>query len=230
MNKFLDSIQYILVDEYQDTNSFQECIYCVLAKAAIRNSGGITVVGDDDQSLYRFRGATVDLFVNFRKRFKKCLNEETEIIKLSNNYKSTEEIVNFCNRFVNLDADYKDARVKEKKDIVSARKKDYIHYPILGIFRDDLQSLSDAISDFINNVLNNKYEFDNMELSVDPNNGSVNDISFLFSSPNEYNSYNGIKLPHILKKELSLLNILLKYLTLVDKVWKRVKMLVYYVV
>ena len=40
-------------------------------------------------------------------------------------------------------------------------KKDYIDYPILGIFRDDLESLSDAISNFINNILFNKYEIEN---------------------------------------------------------------------
>ena len=135
LKKFLDSIEVVLVDEYQDTNSLQERIYCVLAEAAIRNGGGIIVVGDDDQSLYRFRGATVDLFVNFISRFEKRLNVEFEVIKLSNNYRSTEEIVDFCNAFVKLDADYKDARVEDKNDIVSARKKDYIDYPILGIFR-----------------------------------------------------------------------------------------------
>ena len=167
MKKFFDSIELVLVDEYQDTNSLQERIYCVLAEAAIRNGGGIIVVGDDDQSLYRFRGATVDFFVNFISRFEKRLNVEFEVIKLSNDYRSTREIVDFCNAFVKLDADYKDARVEDKNDIVSARKKDYIDYPILGIFRDNLESLCDAISDFLNDVLFNTYEIDNgMDNSV----------------------------------------------------------------
>lgn len=205
LKKFLDSIEVVLVDEYQDTNSLQERIYCILANAAISNGGGMVVVGDDDQSLYRFRGATVDLFVNFRTRFENSLDVEFEVIKLSNNYRSTDEIVDFCNMFVNLDVDYNYARVADKNDIISARKKSYVDYPILGIFREDLESLSEAISNFINDILYGKLDIEGKELFIDPNNGSVNDISFLFSSPKEYNSYNGIKLPYLLKKELALL-------------------------
>jgi len=62
LNSFMETMKVLLVDEYQDTNYLQEQIYFVLARA-IR--GAITVVGDDDQSLYRFRGATVDLFREF---------------------------------------------------------------------------------------------------------------------------------------------------------------------
>ncbi len=210
LNKFLDNIQIILVDEYQDTNSLQESIYFELAKAAIRNVGGMTVVGDDDQSLYRFRGATVDLFVNFRERFEKLVGENTELIKLSNNYRSTKEIVDFCNEFINLDKDYMKARVADKKDIVSARKEEYVHYPLLGIFREDLQSLSEAIASFIDKVLHNKLIIDDIELSVDHYRGSENDLSFLFASPNEFNSYHNAKLPYQLKNELSLLKVPIK--------------------
>ena len=160
LNKFLNSIKVVLIDEYQDTNSLQERIYYELATAACKNNGGIIVVGDDDQSLYRFRGATVDLFVNFISRFETSLDVDFDVIKLSNNYRSTEEIVKFCNTFVNLDNEYKNARVADKNDIISAREKDYVDYPILGIFRDDLESLSDAISNFINEVLLDNYKID----------------------------------------------------------------------
>lgn len=205
LNKFLDNLQIIMVDEYQDTNSLQESIYFELAKAAIRNGGGMTVVGDDDQSLYRFRGATVDLFVDFQERFKKFVGGNADVIKLSNNYRSTKEIVKFCNDFIDLDSDYKKARVAEKLDIVPAREDDYVHYPILGIFRDDLESLADAIADFVDKVLNDDFRFDDFELSKDPSAGSENDFSFLLTSPNEYTAYHNAKLPHKLKEELSLL-------------------------
>src|SRR5262249_51632988 len=56
-------IRAVIVDEYQDTNSLQEAIYFEIAKSC----QAITVVGDDDQSLYRFRGATVELFTEFPK-------------------------------------------------------------------------------------------------------------------------------------------------------------------
>lgn len=205
LNKFLDNVKIVLVDEYQDTNSLQESIYFEFANAAIRNDGGMTVVGDDDQSLYRFRGATVDLFVDFRQRFKKIVGKDTELITLSNNYRSTKEIVDFCNNFVNLDKDYKMARVEEKIDTFPARKDDYVHYPVLGIFREDLDSLSEAIAFFIDKVLHDKFVIDDIELSIDNFKGSANDLSFLFTSPNEFNMYHDAKLPYKLKKELLLL-------------------------
>jgi DNA helicase-2/ATP-dependent DNA helicase PcrA len=68
---FTNTVTAVLVDEYQDTNLLQEDLYFELAKAA---KGAFTVVGDDDQSMYRFRGATVELFSEFPKRFQKKFN------------------------------------------------------------------------------------------------------------------------------------------------------------
>lgn len=65
LSNFLGKVRALLVDEYQDTNLLQEQIYLELARAC---GGALTVVGDDDQSLYRFRGATVELFSNFPDR------------------------------------------------------------------------------------------------------------------------------------------------------------------
>ena len=64
-SNFLGKVRAVLVDEYEDTNLLQEQIYMELARAC---GGALTVVGDDDQSLYRFRGATVELFSNFPDR------------------------------------------------------------------------------------------------------------------------------------------------------------------
>lgn len=118
---FLNDLKIILVDEYQDTNLLQEKIYFKLAESAIINDGNITVVGDDDQSLYRFRGATVDLFTNFIKRAHEELGVTVKKVNLSANYRSTEDIVNLCNRFVELDDNYQSARVKEKPKIEFSR-------------------------------------------------------------------------------------------------------------
>ncbi|MCL2687703.1 MAG: UvrD-helicase domain-containing protein [Methanobrevibacter sp.] len=120
---FLNDLKIILVDEYQDTNLLQENIYFTLAKSAIDNDGSITVVGDDDQSLYRFRGATVDLFTNFPKRAKELLNINVQKIYLSSNYRSSEDIINLCNHFVELDKKYQSARVKEKPKIEFIKSK-----------------------------------------------------------------------------------------------------------
>ena len=66
----LNHFKVLLIDEYQDTNYLQEQIYFKMAGYVLENNGNITVVGDDDQSLYRFRGATIDLFYRVFKKNK----------------------------------------------------------------------------------------------------------------------------------------------------------------
>ena len=106
LESFVKDLKLVLVDEYQDTNLLQEQIYFEIGKAAINNGGSFIVVGDDDQSLYRFRGATVDLFTNFKERIVKILKIDPELIYLAKNYRSTEKIVNFCNEFSLLDGKF----------------------------------------------------------------------------------------------------------------------------
>src|SRR4029450_10338655 len=65
--RFTKELKAILVDEYQDTNLLQETIYILLAKAS---GAPLSVVGDDDQSLYRFRGATAELLRYHTQRLK----------------------------------------------------------------------------------------------------------------------------------------------------------------
>ncbi|MBK7691207.1 MAG: UvrD-helicase domain-containing protein [Bacteroidetes bacterium] len=86
-----DVYKYIIVDEYQDTNSIQESIYFELA----RKCKNICVVGDDDQALYRFRGATVENLVEFEDRCETYLGVKPTKIALNTNYRSKQAIVNF---------------------------------------------------------------------------------------------------------------------------------------
>ncbi len=86
-NKF----KYIMVDEYQDTNHAQYKLTELLA-GAHRN---ICVVGDDDQSIYRFRGATIENILSFEHRY-----AESDIIRLEQNYRSTQTILDVANEVI----------------------------------------------------------------------------------------------------------------------------------
>lgn len=86
-NKF----KYIMVDEYQDTSTAQYMLISLLA-AGTRN---ICVVGDDDQSIYKFRGANIRNILDFEKEF-----DDAKIIKLEQNYRSTKNILNAANAVI----------------------------------------------------------------------------------------------------------------------------------
>lgn len=92
-----DAYEHIIVDEYQDTNSIQEQIYFELAKKC----KNICVVGDDDQALYRFRGATVENLVEFESRCQQYLGVTPKKISLNTNYRSKKFIVDFYCDFIN---------------------------------------------------------------------------------------------------------------------------------
>ncbi len=89
-------IRYIMVDEYQDTNRIQEEI--LLRMAAPENR--ICVVGDDDQALYRFRGATVENILRFEENFPRKGAGKCIKIELDKNYRSHPDIIDFYNKWM----------------------------------------------------------------------------------------------------------------------------------
>ncbi len=91
LNKYQNIFQYVLVDEFQDTNLSQ---YYITRKLAARNRN-ISVVGDDAQSIYAFRGADIQNILNFEKDY-----PELKIFKLEQNYRSTQTIVNAANSVI----------------------------------------------------------------------------------------------------------------------------------
>ena len=90
-------IAYVLVDEYQDTNPIQEAIYFELTRAQPHN---LTVVGDDDQALYRFRGGTVDSLVDFGARVRSRWGTAPDRVDLFENYRSHPNIVEWINDYL----------------------------------------------------------------------------------------------------------------------------------
>ncbi|MDR3011655.1 MAG: UvrD-helicase domain-containing protein [Chitinispirillales bacterium] len=88
LEKYRSQFQYVLVDEYQDTNRAQFYLVNLLSKA----HGKIFAVGDDDQSIYGWRGAAIENILSFEKEF-----PNTKIFKLEENYRSTSAILNFAN-------------------------------------------------------------------------------------------------------------------------------------
>ncbi|MCL2227103.1 MAG: UvrD-helicase domain-containing protein [Oscillospiraceae bacterium] len=88
LSYYQDRFKYVLVDEYQDTNKLQY----MLASSLAGGYGNICVVGDDDQSIYKFRGATIENILNFEKHFKNA-----RVIRLEQNYRSTGLILNAAN-------------------------------------------------------------------------------------------------------------------------------------
>lgn len=113
-NKF----KYVLVDEYQDTNKAQFTLVTLLAS----KYGNITVVGDNDQGIYSFRGADITNILNFEKDF-----PGTKIIKLEQNYRCTQNILNIANEVI------KNNETKYEKKLWTSNEKGNIP----KVFRGD---------------------------------------------------------------------------------------------
>ena len=91
LGRVQERYKYIIVDEYQDTNDLQ---YEIINKIASKYNN-ICVVGDEDQSIYAFRGANINNILNFERDYKNAL-----VIKLEKNYRSTERILNAANELI----------------------------------------------------------------------------------------------------------------------------------
>jgi len=102
LSYFQNRFRYIMVDEYQDTNTAQFQFIRLLA-SGINEAGvreyNLCVVGDDDQSIYKFRGANIYNILNFEQTFK-----NTNVIKLEQNYRSTKSILNTANEVISNNA------------------------------------------------------------------------------------------------------------------------------
>jgi len=128
IQRITNDFQYIFVDEFQDVNSIQNLIFFKLATSALN----LTVVGDDDQSIYGFRGSNVNFIRNFRNFYNENgYSVETKI--LNKNYRSTINIVNFTNNYLKQGSNN-----RIEKNIIPASNNPG-QLPIIKLFEDDIE-------------------------------------------------------------------------------------------
>ncbi len=107
LDHYRNLYKYVMVDEYQDTNMAQYRLVSLLS-AKSRN---LCVVGDDDQSIYRFRGATIENILSFEQQFEGC-----RVIRLEQNYRSTRNILNAANSVIANNIGRKEKSLRTDKD------------------------------------------------------------------------------------------------------------------
>lgn len=107
LQKWQETCQYITIDEYQDVNKIQAEIFYLLTG----KNGNLFVVGDDDQSIYRFRAADSSIMLNFPKRFPEC-----HTICMGTNYRSCKDIVSISDRLI------RNNQQRFNKDFIAFRK------------------------------------------------------------------------------------------------------------
>lgn len=168
LEELQDKLQYLMIDEYQDTNYIQEQIVFLLGA----KHHNICVVGDDDQGLYRFRGATIRNILEFPHKFE---NEGCKIIPLVVNYRSNSDIVDFYNEWISTTSGHK---FKFSWDIYRYQKKIEPHVKsdiqspaVVKLFsKDDEDEWHEKILGFIK------------ELKESGKLTDYNQLAFLFSS------------------------------------------------
>lgn len=190
LEKWRSELDAVLVDEYQDTNPLQEAIYYEIVG---NKSVSATIVGDDDQALYRFRGGSVELFTEFRRRCFAATGRETERVDMVRNFRSTPEIVKFYNNHISGDPDFSSARIVPSKPAVVAFKSSD-EFPVLGMFRPDQETLAKDLAEFLAVLVNQRrVAIGNSGLEIRmPDDGQLGDAVFLAHSVREvsYDRYN----------------------------------------
>jgi DNA helicase-2/ATP-dependent DNA helicase PcrA len=182
LKEYQKQFKYVLIDEFQDTNYTQNELSILLAG----RQKNINVVGDDDQSVYRFRGAAVSNIIQFRKSFPK-----TKVVVLTKNYRSTQEILDRSYDLIqHNNPDRLEVVEKIDKKLRSQVAKDgaEIHF----IHSDRVENESDAIAkEIIKLITQDKYSYKDFAILVRANNHSEpimralgrNGIPFQFLGP-----------------------------------------------
>jgi len=142
LKEYQERFKYILVDEYQDTNWAQNELVKLLAS----NSKNICVVADDDQSIYRFRGAAISNVLEFKKTYPKA-----RVVSLIENYRSTQPLLDSSYRLIkHNDPDRLEVREKISKKLLAVRKNK--GRGPTELFADTLSEEADLVAKEIENL------------------------------------------------------------------------------
>lgn len=152
-NKKMLNYKYIIIDEYQDTSLIR---FKLISEIINNTHAKLMVVGDDFQSIYRFTGCNINLFINFNKYFK-----DAKILKIENTYRNSQELINIAGKFVMKN------KYQLKKNLKSNK---HLNKPIKIIFYKNF------INTFIK-IINMIYEINkNRILILGRNNNDINII------------------------------------------------------
>jgi DNA helicase-4 len=127
-NNGIKKYKYIIVDEYQDTSYVR---YLLLKEIINKTGAKIVCVGDDYQSIYRFNGCNLNMFLNFKKYF-----GYAKILKINNTYRNSQELINVAGKFI----------MKNKRQLYKKlRSNKRIDKPIKIMYGNDLKKLLDKV-------------------------------------------------------------------------------------
>ena len=161
LKAYREQFKHVLVDEFQDTNFGQN----ELTKLLVGKKGNITVVADDDQAIYRWRGAAVSNVIQFRKSFPK-----TKIVVLTRNYRSTQEILDRSYDLIQFNnPDRLEVVEKINKKLTSQISKDGV--PISFIHADRVENeAEEAAKEILRLTAQDQYEYHDIAILVRANN------------------------------------------------------------
>ncbi len=145
LHEITSTVRYVLVDEYQDTNYIQEQILIQLASGS--EPKNLIVIGDDDQALYRFRGATVRNILAFDKEtFPGC-----PTVRLATNYRSQEAIMTVCRHWIkDFDwSDGKDGLLRVEKTIRATKTSSYSAPAVMRLVANDEQDEAEQFAELV---------------------------------------------------------------------------------
>lgn len=136
--KYNKKIKYIIIDEYQDTSLIR---FNLIKEIINKTNSNLMVVGDDFQSIYRFTGCDIDLFINFKKYF-----VSANILKIENTYRNSQELIKIAGDFV----------MKNKKQLRKNLKSNkHLEYPVNIIFYTNIK---EKIKSLIINIYNKTHK------------------------------------------------------------------------